>query len=426
MNSLNPMRMVVYSISVKNAAKFTLEVDFDHYSSNVFKSMPKSDLELKITSMEDNFLAIDVDSNEEEEVVETDYRLARNTTTIQTNAYKLVAGGKPPKRQRKLTSTVWEYYQFLELDEDGNLFCKCEKYGQDFDHYSSNVFKSVSNSYLELCLEDNKLCRVENYNVELNVDDLFGDVTKMNLHDEDNSVASTREVGNGVGQKDDFMAIDMYSNGKEEVVEIDNRHARKTITIQTSAYKPVAGGKPPKRQRKLTSIVWEHYEFLELGEDGNLFYKCEKSDQVYPEDSKYETENLKRHLDHLLMPAELNVDDLCGDVMKMKLHDDEDNSVASKSEAGSGVGQNFTLEATFNTTYWVRFQNFTTRYRVMNLGIGAKTSVIGFGPYPLDPNQFRVRNEVVMRALFKFSPYRFTFFVFMIFDSKFSKYVIFT
>ena len=33
--------------------------------------------------------------------------------------------------------------------------------------------------------------------------------------------------------------------------------------------------------------------------------------------------------------------------MKMKLHDDEDNSVASKSEAGSRVGQNVALEATF-------------------------------------------------------------------------------
>ena len=39
------------------------------------------------------------------------------------------------------------------------------------------------------------------------------------------------------------------------------------------------------------------------------------------------------------MRDELNLDDLCGDVMKMNLNDDVDNSLASKNEAGSGVGQ---------------------------------------------------------------------------------------
>ena len=81
-----------------------------------------------MTSMWDNFMAIDVYSNREE-VVETDNRLARKTITIQSSANKLVAGGKPPKCQRKLTSTVWEHYEFVELDEDCNLFCKCEKRG---------------------------------------------------------------------------------------------------------------------------------------------------------------------------------------------------------------------------------------------------------------------------------------------------------
>ena len=38
------------------------------------------------------------------------------------------------------------------------------------------------------------------------------------------------------------------------------------------------------------------------------------------------------------MPVELNVDDLFRGVMKMNLHDDEDNSVASMSEVGNGVG----------------------------------------------------------------------------------------
>lgn len=55
-------------------------------------------------------------------------------------------------------------------------------------------------------------------------------------------------------------------------------------------------GKPLKRQRKLTSNDWEHYEFLQPSEDGNLFCKCKKCGQVYPGDSKNGTGNLKRHL----------------------------------------------------------------------------------------------------------------------------------
>ena len=39
------------------------------------------------------------------------------------------------------------------------------------------------------------------------------------------------------------------------------------------------------------------------------------------------------------MRDELNLDDLCGDLMKVNLHDDEYNSLASKNEARSGVGQ---------------------------------------------------------------------------------------
>lgn len=48
-----------------------------------------------------------------------------------------------------------------------------------------------------------------------------------------------------------------------------------------------------------------------------------------------------------LMRDELNLDDLCGDVMKVNLHDDEDNSLASKNEAESGVRQKYASEAAF-------------------------------------------------------------------------------
>lgn len=48
-----------------------------------------------------------------------------------------------------------------------------------------------------------------------------------------------------------------------------------------------------------------------------------------------------------LMRDELNLDDLCGNVMKVNLHDDEDNSLAFKNEAGSGVRQKSALETAF-------------------------------------------------------------------------------
>ena len=95
------------------------------------------------------------------------------------------------------------------------------------------------------------------------------------------------------------VPIDVDSNGEEvnvAEVEVDSRHARKTATLRIGSYKPLADGKPPKCQRKLNSSMWEHYEFLELDVDGNLFCKCKKCGQMYPGDCKYGTGNLKRHL----------------------------------------------------------------------------------------------------------------------------------
>jgi len=68
--------------------------------------------------------------------------------------------------------------------------------------------------------------------------------------------------------EDISVPIDVKSNG-EEVAEIDSRQATKTSTIHTGLYKPVADGKPLKRRRKLTSTVWEYYDFLEPDQDGN-------------------------------------------------------------------------------------------------------------------------------------------------------------
>ena len=96
-----------------------------------------------------------------------------------------------------------------------------------------------------------------------------------------------------------WVSIDVDSNGEEVnviEVEIDSRHAKKTTTLKTGSYKPLASGKPPKCQRKLTLITWEHYEFLEPDGDSDLFYKCKKCGQMYYGDNKYGTVNLKRYL----------------------------------------------------------------------------------------------------------------------------------
>jgi len=77
------------------------------------------------------------------------------------------------------------------------------------------------------------------------------------------------------------MPIDVDSYG-EDVNKVYSREAKakRPATIQIGQYKhtsiALGDGKRPKRQRKLTSGVWEHYEFLPPDEEGNLFYKCKK------------------------------------------------------------------------------------------------------------------------------------------------------
>jgi len=63
-----------------------------------------------MTSIEDVSIPIDVDSNGEDEVAETNSRIAKNSTNISAGVRKPVANGKPRKRQRKLTYTIWEHY----------------------------------------------------------------------------------------------------------------------------------------------------------------------------------------------------------------------------------------------------------------------------------------------------------------------------
>jgi len=44
------------------------------------------------------------------------------------------------------------------------------------------------------------------------------------------------------------------------------------------------------------------------------------------------------------MPVQLNLDDLYGDVLNVNIFDDQASFLASKSEAGSEVGQKSALE----------------------------------------------------------------------------------
>ncbi|KAJ8441008.1 hypothetical protein Cgig2_021372 [Carnegiea gigantea] len=99
-------------------------------------------------------------------------------------------------------------------------------------------------------------------------------------------VGKARERGEGVMASKDCnsVPIDVDSNGEEVnvvEVEVDSRHARNTTTLRTGSYKPLA--------------------------------------------------------DALTPVEEMNVDDLCGDVMKLHLDDGGDGEVTSKFSSGSGT-----------------------------------------------------------------------------------------
>ena len=60
--------------------------------------------------------------------------------------------GKPPKHPRKLTSTVWEHYEFLPPDEEGNLFCKCKKLVKLILNIASTEWKFEKAAYDRLAV----------------------------------------------------------------------------------------------------------------------------------------------------------------------------------------------------------------------------------------------------------------------------------
>uniref|UniRef100_A0A803M124 BED-type domain-containing protein n=1 Tax=Chenopodium quinoa TaxID=63459 RepID=A0A803M124_CHEQI len=91
--------------------------------------------------------------------------------------------------------------------------------------------------------------------------------------------------------------VQQLSSGEEEEIDSTIKDKGKGKNQKNSSDKPhvILIGK--KRQRRLSSSVWVHFEFLdEPDENGNLICKCKKCGLRFNADSKNGTRNLHRHL----------------------------------------------------------------------------------------------------------------------------------
>ncbi|KNA06017.1 hypothetical protein SOVF_184970, partial [Spinacia oleracea] len=92
--------------------------------------------------------------------------------------------------------------------------------------------------------------------------------------------------------------IDLLSEGEEQEV---HSH-RDNIGEERASPVPRVLLTGKKRQRRLTSNVWVHFDFLDVpDENGNLLCKCKKCGQTYNADSKQGTGNLLRHVKNCKM-----------------------------------------------------------------------------------------------------------------------------
>lgn len=147
----------------------------------------------------------------------------------------------------------------------------------DFDEYSSNKFELVSKSELEMYLEENKLPRVE-------VFDVLG-YWKMNQDRYPFLSTMARDI----------LTIPLSTVASESAFSVGGR----VLDAFRSSLKP-----------DIVEVVICLRDWL---------------------------------FGQALMPPQVNLEELCGDVMKMSLHDNEDGEDQSKSAAGSGFGQNSAL-----------------------------------------------------------------------------------
>ncbi|KMS99565.1 hypothetical protein BVRB_1g022610 [Beta vulgaris subsp. vulgaris] len=95
----------------------------------------------------------------------------------------------------------------------------------------------------------------------------------------------------------------------KEQIELSSEAEEEIDSTPTNANKKKFDTKKPrvlltgkKRQRRLTSYIWMHFQFLkEPDENGNLVCKCKKCGQSYNADSKMGTGNLIRHVKNCKM-----------------------------------------------------------------------------------------------------------------------------
>uniref|UniRef100_A0A803N0Y0 BED-type domain-containing protein n=1 Tax=Chenopodium quinoa TaxID=63459 RepID=A0A803N0Y0_CHEQI len=91
--------------------------------------------------------------------------------------------------------------------------------------------------------------------------------------------------------------VQQLSFGEEEEIDYTIKDKGKGKNQKTSSDKPHVILTDKKRQRRLSSSVWVHFEFLdEPDENGNLICKCKKCGSRFNADSKNGTGNLHCHL----------------------------------------------------------------------------------------------------------------------------------
>ena len=92
----------------------------------------------------------------------------------------------------------------------------------------------------------------------------------------------------------------LLDSDEENEINSSAKAEVKGETENTKEPRVIQTGK--KRQRRLTSSVWVHYDSLDkLDKDGNLICKCKKCGVTYNADSKNGTGNLIRHVKNCKM-----------------------------------------------------------------------------------------------------------------------------
>ncbi|KAL2936295.1 putative AC9 transposase [Bienertia sinuspersici] len=128
-----------------------------------------------------------------------------------------------------------------------------------------------------------------------------------------------------------------------QVIESDDEVNNATPTQPSqkkTKKKPNLSGNPLKRQRKLTSSVWDHFVMIdELDSLGRMQSKCMKCDAKYIAESSHGTGNMLRHIRSCkgkvyrdIDSVESDMDQLCTQVLGMTVEDDDDDPCSSKNE----------------------------------------------------------------------------------------------